>query len=727
MTQKRDKRKKNLGETIARQYKASLRKGILGVVYAVLTCALLAVGVLLEVMPRSYAVSVGEAATETIYAIAEVEDTDATAEAREKAREAVTDVFSANSTKTAEETTYFETIFAGFEEASGYGAEVRREFGEFGQYMPAYDTAKVRLFTENGLSFLTNVYGEEISPNVVKVIEAEPDEVAKLKKWFMPKLKAYLKDGISETQLDRTRSLLADDTRFSQATTDQNLKDILADTVQSLLYPNADVDEAATNKARDAAEKNVQAVYLPKGAAIVTKDEIVTQSQYDMLNRLGMLEEGGFYYLLAIGAVGMVIMLSALVFWYIFLFEKKVARQPKKILLLCLLTIVDVLIALALKSAGWEMTMSTAMCTILVAVFFNEQLAVVVNAALSVVLAMMMSKESDLFGAEGIALMLANFAGGTAAAYVCRYVRVASRSRMLVPGVISGIVASVTAFLVLCISGKSPETSGIAALFCLAGGAVAALLSAGSLSMWESAFNLLTQSKLLELSNSNSDLLRKISLEIPGTYQHSTTVAMLAENGAKDIGANAMLARAASLYHDIGKLRIPECYTENQTAESKNFHNTLSPKESANMIFSHITEGVKMAKDNKLPQEIIDVIQQHHGTSAVLYFYNKAKETDPETKLEDFRYPGPDPQTKEAGIILLADCVEASVRSMDEKTSENISAQIERMFKARMEDGELDECALSLKDINILKQSFANTLAAMYHTRIKYDNGEKKE
>ena len=223
------------------------------------------------------------------------------------------------------------------------------------------------------------------------------------------------------------------------------------------------------------------------------------------------------------------------------------------------------------------------------------------------------------------------------------------------------------------------------------------------------------------------DLTGKVAIVTGGAGVIGAAISKtLAENGAKDIGENPLLAKVGAQYHDIGKLRCPECYTENQTAESKNFHSALSPYESAKMIFSHVTEGVQIAKANKLPQEVIDIIKQHHGTSTVMYFYNKAKEADINTKIEDFRYPGPNPQTKIAGIIMLADCIEASVRSMDEKTHDSIKMQIEKMFKARMDDGELDASELTLKDINILKQSFLNTLTAVYHTRIKYDNQESK-
>ena len=283
----------------------------------------------------------------------------------------------------------------------------------------------------------------------------------------------------------------------------------------------------------------------------------------------------------------------------------------------------------------------------------------------------------------------------------------------------------VSMFLVLVIAGKNIENAAISSMYSLAGGVIAALLSTGSVSIWENTFKILTPAKLFELSNAS--LVRQISAEIPGTYQHSLIVSEMAEAAATKIGANAALARTASLYHDIGKLRTPECFTENQTEESKNFHNTITPLESTQMIFSHLSDGVQIAKANKLPKEIIDVIVQHHGTSLVAYFYNKAREADPSIDSERFRYPGPKPQTKEAGIILLADCIEASVRSLDNKEPDAIRAQIEKMVSARLADGELDECDLSMKDIKNIKESFLVTLSATHHERIKYQGQEKNE
>ena len=727
MPQKRDRRKDNLGNSVAKQYYMRLRNNALAIFCAAFTYAFIVVMVLLETMPTTYDFTVGEAASETVYAIAEVEDTAATEEARLAARAAVADIYVPDKTKTAEELAFFEnTVFSGLYTASFYGYSVRLENENDGGYIAPYDTAKVRAFADNELSFLKTSSNLEISSKVISVLDTNPDDIQKLRNWFMPQLEARLNEGITDVQIMTEVEEFTEEIRNTSATADQTIKDLLAEIVQTRLAPNSVIDEQATEKARQEAENAVSVIYMAKGEAIVEKDEIVTQNQYDMLKKLGMLKDGGILYSLVIGALGLVMVMLLLVVWYIVLFEKKIVRKPKNILLICLLVIVNIVIALVFKSVGWSMMMNTTMCAVLLVIFFEERLAIVLNTTLSVVMSMLFSQGSDLFGIESVALMVSCVSGGSVAIYVCKLVKTVSRGKLLLPGVVAGVVSMVTSLLMLSIAGKSLEASFIASLYSLAGGAVASILSTGSLSIWESMFNLLTQSKLLELTNSSSDLLRKISIEIPGTYQHSVAVAELAENAAKDIGANAMLARAASLYHDIGKMRMPECYTENQTAESQSFHSTLSPYESARMIFAHITEGVQMAKANKLPREIIDVIQQHHGTSAVLYFYNKAREIDPDTDINDFRYPGPNPQTKEAGIILLADCVEASVRSLDEKSSEVIWAQIEKMFKARMEDGELDECDLSLRDINTIKHSFAATLAAMYHTRIKYAEQEKK-
>lgn len=729
MSRERDRRNRNLGHDANKKYKTRLRNNVLAFIFGAIAYLFIAFLVLLEILPQTYDVTVGEAAKETIYAIAEVEDAVATENARQEAMDRVPSVYKADSNLTVQIKDFFEKdVFTGLKTVSDYGNTVRKMTGADEGYQIAYNTDQVKKFAENELKFLSKNKENGASEDTVKtVLDSSPNDVDKLKDWFLPVLDGQLRAGITPADEEAVKENLSADILSCTETDNEGLKIILSETVKENLTPNHILDEEATEKAKTEASSKIETVYIKKGAEIVIKDEIITQAQYDALNKLGMLSEGGISYRLVIGSAALVLMLVLLVSWYVVNFEKKTVLHPKKVLLLALLCIADIVVSLIFKSAGWEMMMNTVMCTVLVCVFFDENLAMTVNTALSVVLALVISKESDLFGIDSVSLMISTYAGGSVAVFLSKSVKVQSRAKLLFPGFAAGVAGMVTEFTVLMLAGKSVEYSSVAALYCLAGGAVAALLSTGSVSLWESAFNLLTQNKLMELSSTGGDLLRKMSIEVPGTYQHSVAVATMAENAAKDIGANAMLARAGALYHDIGKLRMPECYTENQTADSQNFHSTLSPRESADMIFAHITEGVQMAKANKLPSEITDIIRQHHGTSAVMYFYTKAKEADPDTDINDFRYPGPNPQTKEAGIILLADGIEASVRAMDEKNGDAIRSQIEKMCKMRMEDGELDDCDLSLKDINAVKHSFAQTLTAMYHTRIKYESDKKVE
>jgi len=605
------------------------------------------------------------------------------------ASDAVADIYVADENKTNELLTYFEnTVFLNIEYVSNYGNTIRGGKENTGNYIVQYDPVKKESFLKSELSFITDSV-DMIKDNaltkgqkIVAILDSNPKDVQALKEWFIPKLTQWLSKGINEEQLKNAKTNIANEVMQTQVIANGNLKQIFAEVVEDKLVANSVFDAEQTEQARLMAVKNVQPVIVPKGTAIVTQNTIVTQNQVDMLNKLGMLEEGDLPYPLIIGSASMVVALLGMVALYAWVFEIKTVVQHKKVLLLCLLIIVNILIALLLKSGGFQKMMNAAICTILIAMLFNEQIALTVNTMLSVILALFLSDEAGVFTTDAVALIISSLAGGTVAIHSCKNVRKGSnRAKMLVPGVVAGVVGMVSAFLVMWTAGKEITACIEGASYSLIGGGIAAIFSAASLPLWESLFGLITQSKLLELSNSSSDLLRKISIEMPGTYQHSSTVAEMSENGAKDIGADSMLAKTAALYHDIGKLRCPECYTENQVQDTKNYHERLSPKESTDMIFSHITEGVQIAKANKLPQEIIDIITQHHGTSAVQYFYNKAKQLDPLANIDDFRYPGPNPQTKEAGIILLADCIEASVRSMDEKTPETIKTQIEKNLK----------------------------------------------
>ena len=248
-----------------------------------------------------------------------------------------------------------------------------------------------------------------------------------------------------------------------------------------------------------------------------------------------------------------------------------------------------------------------------------------------------------------------------------------------------------------------------------------------SLRIFETIFGEITNFTLLELSDSSQPLLKRMVLEAPGTYHHSLIVSNLAEAAADAIGANALLTRVGAYYHDIGKMVKPEYFTENQMVMG-NKHDDLEPSMSRLVILNHVKEGVELAKQYKINQRIIDFIPEHHGTSLIHYFYQKAL-TEGEAQdigEQDYRYPGPKPKSKETAIVMLADCVEGATRAMEEHTPQKIEDVVRKVINNKFIDAQLDACNLSLRDIDAIASTFVRVLSAMHHSRVKYperDNG----
>ncbi|MDY0408474.1 HDIG domain-containing metalloprotein [Paracerasibacillus soli] len=227
----------------------------------------------------------------------------------------------------------------------------------------------------------------------------------------------------------------------------------------------------------------------------------------------------------------------------------------------------------------------------------------------------------------------------------------------------------------------------------------------------------------MQLSSPNHPLLKKILTEAPGTYHHSVMVANLSETACDAIGANGLLARVGAYYHDIGKTVRPHYFIENQLA-IKNPHDVILPIQSAEIIMAHPYDGADMLKKHKMPKEIIAIAKEHHGTTLLKYFYYKEKETNKQVKESDFRYPGPKPQSKESAIICICDSVEAAVRSLKEPTEEKIEEIVSSIVTDRLQDGQFDECPLTIKELKIIHQTICSTLKGIFHSRIQYPEKE---
>jgi len=355
---------------------------------------------------------------------------------------------------------------------------------------------------------------------------------------------------------------------------------------------------------------------------------------------------------------------------------------------------------------------------------------------------------SILFGRIDASLLVISLISGFTAVYLTLQVR--RRGQLIRAGVGVGLaiwLSSLSFGMIGPINLFPPMDNdwgmiGLQSALTLGNGIITAMIVGGALPMLEHLFQITTDVSWLELSDLNHPLLRRMTIEAPGTYHHSLVVANLAEAAAEKIGANATLCRVCSYFHDVGKLVKPEYFTENMNFE-RNPHDDLAPSMSALIIIAHVKEGVDLALKNKLNQRIIDIIQEHHGTSLVYYFYQRAiqqqedaraggkimnirEEDIPEVQEESFRYSGPKPQTKESAIVSLADIVESASRSLEKPTPQKIEQLVNELIEERIADGQLDECDLTLGELRVIAKRFRFTLMTMLHTRIAYPKHESK-
>lgn len=325
------------------------------------------------------------------------------------------------------------------------------------------------------------------------------------------------------------------------------------------------------------------------------------------------------------------------------------------------------------------------------------------------------------------------FLGGClVGAYYVR--RPKERVVFIVAGIRVGVVNMLMALAIELLMGSPTAVEILMAMLSgFTGGVLVGILTSGLLPLIELSFGYTTDIKLLELANLDQILLKELMVQAPGTYHHSVIVANMVEAAAGSIGANPLFAKVAAYYHDIGKTRKPLYFIENQMGK-ENRHEKLAPSMSSLILISHVKDGVELARRYKLGSEIRDIIAQHHGTSLISFFYEKARELEekrgikpPTVKEEDFRYPGPKPQTKEAGLVMLGDAVEAASRTLSDPTSARIQGLVQRIINRFFSDGQLDECELTLKDLHLIAKSFNKTLSGIFHHRVEYPEQAQKQ
>ena len=494
---------------------------------------------------------------------------------------------------------------------------------------------------------------------------------------------------------------------------DSSYEKIIRNIVLSEIKPNLFYDEEKTNEKIEEVKKNTEKVIIKKNQIIVKEGEPVTEGQIEVLKELGVINEGKtggllLLYILTAIFVGIVLDLQ---YTYVKKNHKEIYEDNKKLILICLLNVIYLILASGAKYLSPYLI--PMVCTpLLLSMLINHRISLVLGSYNVILLGALVEFDPQV--------ILLGFISTILGSTVLR--KMQQRNDIIYATLGIGGLCGTLNFLIGMMVSINVQEVIINSLLTVVGVLISGVLTIGILPFLENTFDVVTTLKLLELSNPNSPLLRKLLMESPGTYHHSMLVANLAEMAAEEIGANPVVTRIGAYYHDVGKTARPYFFKENQIG-NENPHDKITAALSARIIISHVKDGVDLSKEYKLPKIIQDIIAEHHGTTFVKYFYitEKNNSDDPDSINEDdYKYPGPIPSTKESGIIMLADSVEAAVRSITDPTSEKIEQMVSNIVDGKIKDKQLNNCDLTFKDLDKIKKCFLKALKGIYHQRIEY-------
>jgi putative nucleotidyltransferase with HDIG domain len=483
------------------------------------------------------------------------------------------------------------------------------------------------------------------------------------------------------------------------------------------LISTAVLDEETSNAVKAAAAAEVDPItqMLEAGQIIVEKGTPLTAENLDVLAKLGLYNASDD----ALSQRFRIVISSAVVALFLSIPLALLTPNYNSRQLIFLLSITLICLAAQRFALAFDPAFLFLSCVpLIVSAILSPLTAILWTVWLAVAMGL-------LAQAAPLALLIATLTGGISSALLTNLLK--SRPSLLVAGLGGGLVASLSYLAMLSLfGGATTLTALISASLLIAGGIVAGIVALGILPLAESSFDFLTEFRLNELANPSSPLLQRLLLEAPGTYQHSLMISNLVAQAVTNIGGNDLLARVGSLYHDVGKLKRPHFFVENQFSQD-NPHNSISPHLSYLIITSHVRDGVEMLKDYKLPKALQAFAAEHHGTTVLTYFYKQALEGNERLDEFNFRYPGPKPHSKETAVLMLADAVESASRSLKDPSPSSIRSMIDQLFELRLQDGQLSESPLNFHDIEIIASTFERMLNAILHRRIRYPSNEEIE
>lgn len=536
-----------------------------------------------------------------------------------------------------------------------------------------------------------------------------------------------MSERVTIRDLAEAKSDVSNQIAFS--TVSNRLLEAMVEIAQFAIIPNYIYDAEATERLRQEAAESVEPVIIREGQLLVEEGEIINHDLYEQLRLVGLLEDS-FNIYPYIGLALLVVLIMSMLAYYVNESQTSVQRNNSHLLMFTLIFILTVslikvtsiLEVFQVQGIGYVVPVSLG--AMLITLLIHTRLAIFTSIIFAVIGSVIYSDPNSagtFHFTYGFYMLFSSFAG---AYFLSRSTRI---SRILLAGLfVAAInVTAVASLLFLKTVQSNWIELGVHVGFAFLSGFTAAVLTIGLLPFFEAGFGILSTTKLIELSNPNHPLLRKILVEAPGTYHHSVVVGNLSEAACETIGENGLLARVGSYYHDLGKTKRPHFFIENQM-KMENPHDKISPQLSKTIIIAHPYDGADMLREYKMPKEIIDIAEQHHGTTLLKYFYHKAnQDSDHPLPEEQFRYPGPKAQTKVAAIVGIADSVEAAVRTIQKPTPDKIESLVRKIIQSRLEDGQFDESDLTLKELDKIAVSICETLKGTFHQRIEYPEDVK--
>lgn len=662
-----------------------------------------------NVKPEKMNIELFKPAEQTIRATKTVEDTYKTKQEKEEVLKQVADVYTLKKEYADNKVDLIAFIFDS-------AIELQKEL-KVENDVSISDKQKISKLKEK----LTEDVNKDIEESVfLTLVKANEEELKITKDLTITAVNTVMSSRIASNNVENAKKQVEEELRYTSI--DNGMKKAAISLARSSIIQNVFYDSEKTAEQRTKAVERVEPIQILQGQVIVEKNQLIDREIYRQLKVAGLLNTKQTIYPY-LGLLLFIVLTFTVFYYFFYIFEAKGENQYNQLLIFSLVLILSLTmmkifsLIVDFPYINFAYFFPGAMAAMLIKLLLNDRLSVAMTILLGSYGTIIFNDKapSNLDISIGLYIMFS----GLAAIIILS--RENLKTKVLSAGILLSLVNIAFLFSLLFIMNGSYSNMEYLyySIAAIVSGLGSAVLTMGLLPFFEAGFGILSPIKLLELSNPNHPLLRKILTEAPGTYHHSIMVANLADSACEAVGANGLLARVGSYYHDIGKTIRPQFFIENQLSHN-NPHDHLSTETSRDMIIAHAIDGGEMLRKAKFPKEIVDIAEQHHGTTLLKFFYYKALKKDETVDEIDYCYPGPKAQTKEAAIVGIADSVEAAVRSMQHPTPEKIEDFVLQIINARIQEHQFDECDITLKELHMVKCSLCESLNGIFHSRIEY-------